>query len=396
MELKPGYKRTEAGIIPEQWNCMKLGNFIALQRGHDLTWRDRRQGDVPIMGSAGHNGFHDTAIVKGPGVVLGRSGASFGQAHYCAQDFWPHNTALYVTNFLGNFPLFVFYFLESIDFSRHNSGGAQQSLNRNFISPIAVGVPHPLEQTVIANALSDTDALIQSLTSLIAKKRQIKQGAMQTLLNPYENGRLKEGWVVKKLSVMADIDPENLNASVNPNYKFKYISLDDVDKGVLRNYSDQIFETAPSRARRIVKKGDILFGTVRPNLQSHCLIKNHVEDLVCSTGFAVIRCRNNIANPPYIFSLFFAEFVEKQIQTLLAGSNYPAINSSDVRKLDIPLPQMDEQIHIAKILSNMDTEIAALEAKLAKYRHIKQGMMQNLLTGRIRLVKPDSNTGAFA
>ncbi|WP_107790022.1 restriction endonuclease subunit S [Nitrosomonas nitrosa] len=69
-----------------------------------------------------------------------------------------------------------------------------------------------------------------------------------------------------------------------------------------------------------------------------------------------------------------------------ADTNYPAINSSDVRKLDIPLPQMDEQTHIAKILSDMDAEIAALEAKLAKYQHIKQGMMQNLLTGRIRLI----------
>jgi len=95
---------------------VKLGNFIALQRGHDLTWRDRRDGDVPVMGSAGQNGFHDTAIAKGPGVVLGRSGASFGQAHYCERDFWPHNTALYVTDFRGNHPLFVFYFLSSIDF----------------------------------------------------------------------------------------------------------------------------------------------------------------------------------------------------------------------------------------------------------------------------------------
>jgi type I restriction enzyme, S subunit len=129
MEVKRGHKQTEAGVIPEPWDCVKLGDFISLQRGHDLTWRDRRHGDIPVMGSAGHSGFHDTAIAKGPGVVLGRSGASFGQAHYCGQDFWPHNTALYVTDFRGNHPLFVFYFLKSIDFSRHNSGGAQQSLS---------------------------------------------------------------------------------------------------------------------------------------------------------------------------------------------------------------------------------------------------------------------------
>jgi type I restriction enzyme, S subunit len=169
MHMKAGYRQTEAGSIPADWGDEKLGNFISLQRGHDLTWRDRRQGDVPVMGSAGQNGFHDTAIAKGPGLVLGRSGASFGQAHYCQQDFWPHNTALYVTDFRGNDPLFVFYFLSQIDFTRHNSGGAQQSLNRNFIAHIPIGVPQPVEQRAIAGALSDVDALLGGIDRLIAR-----------------------------------------------------------------------------------------------------------------------------------------------------------------------------------------------------------------------------------
>ena len=85
--MKHGYKQTDVGVIPEEWDAEKLGNFISLQRGHDLTWRDRRRGEIPVMGSAGQNGFHDTAIAKGPGVVLGRSGASFGQAHYLRARF---------------------------------------------------------------------------------------------------------------------------------------------------------------------------------------------------------------------------------------------------------------------------------------------------------------------
>src|SRR5262249_44007275 len=182
MEVRPGYKQTEAGAIPEEWDTISLGRFVALQRGHDLTEPDRPRADVPVMGSAGPNGFHDTALVRGPGVVLGRSGASFGQAHYCKTDFWPHNTALYVTDFFGNHPLFAFYFLKSIDFSRHNSGGAQQSLNRNFIAPILVAVPKRAEQEAIAEALSDADVLIESVELLLAKKRLLKQGAMLDLL----------------------------------------------------------------------------------------------------------------------------------------------------------------------------------------------------------------------
>jgi type I restriction enzyme, S subunit len=160
MEVKPGYKQTEVGVIPEDWEVKSLGKFVALQRGYDLTERNRRPGYIPVMGSAGLNGFHDTALVKGPGVMLGRSGASFGQAHYCASDFWPHNTALFVTDFFENNRLFAFYLLESLDFSRHNSGGAQQSLNRNFIAPIPIGVPPVHEQEAIAEVLSDADPFV--------------------------------------------------------------------------------------------------------------------------------------------------------------------------------------------------------------------------------------------
>jgi type I restriction enzyme S subunit len=113
------------------------------------------------MGAAGQNGFHDKAIAKGPGVVVGRSGASFGQVHYCEADFWPHNTGLYVTDFRGNNPRFAYYFLKAIDFNRYNSGSAQPSLNRNFIYPIEVKIPPPDEQRAIANILGTLDDKIE-------------------------------------------------------------------------------------------------------------------------------------------------------------------------------------------------------------------------------------------
>src|SRR4051812_26187276 len=106
MELKPGYKQTEAGLIPNDWDIMRLGQFVSLQRGHDLTEPQRRPGNIPVMGSAGLNGFHNTPLAKGEGVIVGRSGASFGQVHFCESAYWPHNTALYVTNFHENDPRF--------------------------------------------------------------------------------------------------------------------------------------------------------------------------------------------------------------------------------------------------------------------------------------------------
>jgi type I restriction enzyme, S subunit len=195
------------GQIPKDWDVTNLGNFVSLRRGHDLTERERRRGNVPVIGSAGQNGFHDTALAKGPGVIIGRSGASFGQAHYCEQDYWPHNTALYVTDFRGNDPLFAYYFLRSIDFTRHNSGGAQQSLNRNFIYPISVITPTPSEQHAIATALSDVDALITGLDQFIAKKRDIKQAAMQQLLTGKQRLPGFSGvWEIKRLGDLLEYE----------------------------------------------------------------------------------------------------------------------------------------------------------------------------------------------
>ncbi|HRQ85386.1 MAG TPA: restriction endonuclease subunit S, partial [Flavobacteriales bacterium] len=130
---------------------MTLGELITLQRGHDLTDKERRHGRVPVMGAAGLNGYHDTARFKGPGIVMGRSGGSFGKVHFSEEDFWPHNTALYVTDFKGNDPRFVFYLLRSFDFSRFNSGSAQPSLNRNYVYPMSIRVPDPIEQHRIAS-----------------------------------------------------------------------------------------------------------------------------------------------------------------------------------------------------------------------------------------------------
>lgn len=148
-----------------EWRECTLGDFVKIQRGHDLTEPDRYLGNIPVMGSAGHNGYHNKALAKGPGVVIGRSGASFGKVHFCKDDYWPHNTALYVTDFLGNDPVFAYYLLRCIDFASFNSGSAQPSLNRNFIYPIKISVPPLKEQENIAR-------LIRTLDDKIALNRQ--------------------------------------------------------------------------------------------------------------------------------------------------------------------------------------------------------------------------------
>ncbi|WP_166805126.1 restriction endonuclease subunit S [Nitrosococcus wardiae] len=201
-----------------------------------------------------------------------------------------------------------------------------------------------------------------------------------------EIGVIPKDWEVNRLDELADIDPDNLPSNTDPSYEFKYVSLEDVNEGTLAGFSEIKFRDAPSRARRKLRKGDILVSTVRPNLKSHFLFDRDESNWICSTGFSVVRCHEGKSLPRFVFFHLFDGSVPKQIDALLTGSNYPAINGSDVRALEIPVPStLEEQTVIATALSDVDALIAALDKLIAKKRAIKTAAMQQLLTGKQRL-----------
>jgi len=148
-------------MVAKDWRQTTLGEVVRLQRGHDLPEQERREGTIPIMGSFGRTGWHDEAKAKGPGVTIGRSRASIGVVSYVEKDYWPLNTSLYVTDFLGNNPRFCFYWLHHLNLARYNSGSAQPSLNRNYIYGMSVSVPEPDEQHTIAHILGTLDDKIE-------------------------------------------------------------------------------------------------------------------------------------------------------------------------------------------------------------------------------------------
>lgn len=379
MELKPGYQQTEVGVIPEDWDPKNIGGFVTLRRGHDLTWRDRRDGDIPIMGSGGPNGFHDTALAKGPGVVLGRSGASFGQAHYCEPDFWPHNTALYVTDFKGNHPLFVYYLLSWIDFSSHNSGGAQQSLNRNFIAPIEIGVPAPDEQLCIAKALGDVDELIIALEELISKKSNIKHAAMQELLTGKRRLPGFEGeWEEVQLGDIAAIrNAKAVTSSMQAETRCVELECIEQGSGRLLMSNHPTGETT----KYTFNKGDVLFGRLRAYLRKFWLASFNG---VCSTEIWPLIARDERLSAGFLHLLVQTnDFIDAAC--ISYGTHMPRSDWSVLRKFQVKLPPRPEQDAIATLIAGLDAELSDLVQHSQKTAYLKQGMMQQLLTGKIRL-----------
>ncbi|MDC1531248.1 restriction endonuclease subunit S [Amylibacter sp.] len=192
--------------------------------------------------------------------------------------------------------------------------------------------------------------------------------------------KVPEGWEETNLSTLVSVDIESLKGNTDPEYKFKYIDISCVSTGSVTPPSQHIlFQNAPSRAKRIVKKNDVLIATVRPNLKAFAHFDEEGEDWVASTGFAVLR-NKEWADSRFIFNVMLADDVSWQIDKLVAGSNYPAINSSDVKDLTVLSPPLPEQKKIASILTSVDKVIETIQKQINKLQDLKKATMNELLT----------------
>ncbi|QNL45141.1 restriction endonuclease subunit S [Oscillibacter hominis] len=179
-ELLTGERRLPGYSMP--WINKKLCEIAPLQRGLDLPYSKLENGHVPVIFSNGINAYHRVAMVKGPGVITGRSG-TIGKLHYVDGDYWPHNTTLWVTDFKGNNPRFIYYLFNLVNWTDYMTGSGVPTLNRNDVHAKIMSIPENVEeQESIATALLAMDSEIEALEQKLAKYRQVKQGMMQQLL----------------------------------------------------------------------------------------------------------------------------------------------------------------------------------------------------------------------
>ena len=198
------------------------------------------------------------------------------------------------------------------------------------------------------------------------------------------NHPLPRGWQKVRLGDICDINVNSLKENTNKNYQFKYIDLSSVKNGIIDFPNNYItFKNAPSRAKRIIKIDDVIMATVRPNLKGFAYISFDPKEYICSTGFAVLTSKSEICMK-YIYQILYANYIEKQISNMLVGSNYPALNTSDILNIKILLPPIDEQKRIADILSTFDDLIENLNKLIEKKEIYKKGVMQRVLTGEVR------------
>ncbi|GBL05786.1 restriction endonuclease subunit S [Glaciecola sp. KUL10] len=252
-------------------------------------------------------------------------------------------------------------------------------------------IPPLPEQRKIAKILSNWDKAISTTERLIDNSKQQKKALMQQLLTGKkrlldDSGKPFEGNYNRvNLSELATIDKSSLGKKTPEDFEFSYISLSDVETGkIAGNLEKHFFASSPSRARRKVSCGDILLATVRPNLKGFAKVKAEHDGMIASTGFSVLTPKKGVSSA-YLYHYLFSCHITGQINALVVGSNYPAINSSDVSGLKVYIPSYDEQKKVACALNNADQSLSQLEQQLADLKQEKKALMQQLLTGKRRV-----------
>lgn len=415
MEVKKGYKQTEVGVIPQDWQAKCLQQLANPVRGGS----PRPAGDpkyfdgnyIPWLTVAGLTNIPESQLfvtetqsclteegslrsrtLDVGTLIIANSGATLGVAKILGVRCCANDGIAALLNLTSNVsPKYVAHFVNTKTRYLRDvvaTGNGQPNLNTELIGNFRLPLPPTLaEQESIATALSDADAWIESLEQLIAKKRQIKQGAMQELLTgkrrlPGFSGE----WVVKRLDQIGEAVAG-----------LTYAPSDVADAGtlVLRAsniqestlvFRDNVYVEMELPERVFVRDGDILI-----------CVRNGSRDLIgkCAKidskseseghAFGAFMCVYRTEFHDFIFNQFQSYVIKRQVHEHL-GATINQITNKSLNSFEIPIPPLDEQKAIATVLSDMDTEIAVLETKLTKARQIKQGMMQELLTGKIRLI----------
>ncbi|MBK8972119.1 MAG: restriction endonuclease subunit S [Hahellaceae bacterium] len=418
-ELVPvGYKKTEVGVIPEDWDVKSVSE--AFEVCNNLRFpissqdRARMAGPYPYYGPTKIQDYLNEYRVEGEYALIGEDGDHFlkfdsmSQTQLAAGRFNVNNHAHLIKGKVGSARWFFLYFRnKDISLYLTRQGAGRFKLNKASLERIPCALPSSKEQIAIAKALSDVDELLNSLDKLIAKKQAIKTATMQQLLTgktrlpafafredgtrkgykDSELGEIPEDWEIITIGDNCRTFAGGTPTTSNKSYyggNIQWINSSDLNKAQIYNVEGRITnEGLQHSSAKEIKAGTFLIALYGATA-GVCAI-SQVDAAINQAVLAVIPRGHS---SKYLF-YWFSMNKDKIIENILKEGSQ--IWSGDIiRLISLPIANTEEQTAIATILSDMDTEIQTLEKRLSKTRQIKQGMMQELLTGKTRLVKPEA------
>lgn len=403
MNVPEGFKQTEVGIIPQDWKLITLPEAGEILSG--LTYHPdnvKKYGKIVLRSSNIQNNrlsFKDNVYVdmilpervivkSGDILICVRNGSRelIGKCAIIDKDTEGNAFGAFMSIFRSSISNYIFFAFQSNIIQKQIKEllGAtiNQITNRDFTRFKIPLPPTRAEQTAIAAALSDMDALIEGVEKLLEKKRRIKQGAMQELLRP------KEGWVCRTIKSFTDATAGGTpNTEVNKywNGDIRWMNSGELHLKRIYEVEGRITESGlKNSSTRLLPKYCVLIGLAGQGKTRGTVAINQIE--LCTNQSIAAIFPNDSFVPDYLYYNLDLRYIElRKLSTGDGGRG--GLNLTLIRAIEIPFPStIDEQKQIVQILNDMDAEIYQLETQLAKYRQLKTGMMQELLTGKKRLV----------
>ena len=411
MELMPGYKHSDVGVIPDDWDATQLGGLVRITSGASPSLFRFTGNGIPyfkveqLSNSGKYLSGTDTPYLfeRGPSVparsvVFAKRGAAIAlnKVRILNQESFMDTNLMALTPQDGLDWEYLFYALGYIGLWRFADTTSVPQINNKHVKPLAFPLPTVDEQRAIAKALSDADELLATLDQVIAKKRDLKQAAMQQLLT----GKVRlpgfcGEWQRKTLGELGETYG-GLTGKTKSDFGVgtaKYITFMNVMTNTVIDCSafDQVTVSASETQNRVLR-GDLLFNgsSETPDEVAFCsLLAEEVPNLYLNSfcfGFRLFDAQ-------LVSGLFLTYYIRanpgrEMMKSLAQGSTRYNLSKTALREASVLLPLKDEQVAIADVLSEMDAELIALEARRDKTDNIKQAMMQELLTGKTRLVEP--------
>ena len=371
------------------WRDCRLGELLKLQRGHALPFESRIEGDVPVVSSSGITGFHNQAKAIAPGVVTGRYG-TLGEVFFLEEDYWPLNTALYVVDFKDTVPRFAAYFLRNALKDYQSDKAAVPGIDRNVIHELKVRAPDPGTQGRIASILSAYDFLIENnrrRMALLEESARLlyREWFVRLRFLGHEHARLThglpEGWEKKRVDAIAEVNRATLPSGYDG--EIQYVDIASVVPGEITERTTLAFQDAPSRARRIVQHGDIIWSCVRPNRRSQAVIWNPPDNLIVSTGFAVITPTG--APPTFLYFATTTDAFVGYLENHARGAAYPAVGAADFERAEILVPPTRLLELFDEVAEPTFSQMHNLRQQNEKLRAARDMLLPRLMTGQIEV-----------
>ena len=418
-DLKTGikYKNTPIGKIPVDWEVVRLRNIVSkFYNGGTPDTKNKSywDGNIPWITGADFEGQKvkyirryiteegvinsaTNVVPKGNLLIVTRTGV--GKLAIAPFDIAiSQDITGVILDSEKALTEFIYWYLEfnASKLKLMIQGTSINGLLREDLETISFPLPPHPEQKKIAEILTTLDEAIEKTSQIIEKTKEAKKGLMQEVLargighkkfKKTEIGKIPEKWQLaplRNVSIKGSIkDPRNF-----PDQKFRYVDVSSVSNEFYKVTDFQIVNgrNAPSRARKEIKWKDIIYATVRPYLKRIAVVPKELDGEICSTGFCVIKCNPKLSHYKYVFYILQTDWITEKFTGLQRGSNYPAITDNYIYNQIIPMPEIGEQEQIAKILSSVDDEIEKESSHRDQLEALKKGLMQVLLTGKIRVL----------